>query len=92
MEREKLRLTPEEAREILWNQNKNFKIIKNEIVDTSRWSVNYDLIVQRISDGKFFNDGYSKGATESQDEMSWEFTTPDFTEVFPVEKTIVVYE
>lgn len=40
----------------------------------------------------FFYDGYSEGVTESQDEMPWEFTTPEFVEVFPIEKTIVTYE
>jgi hypothetical protein len=48
--------------------------------------------VQRKSDGKYFKDGYRRGATESQDERPYEWSEPNFTEVFPVTKTYIDYE
>ena len=47
----------------------NIKI--NEIVDTTRWSIIYDLVFE--FEGKFYRTSYSVGATESQDESPWEY-------------------
>ena len=41
---------------------------------------------------KFFSVIYSVGATEQQDEQAFEYSDAKFTEVFPVEKTITIYE
>lgn len=90
--REKLTLTKEQARGIVWGDNKDFVEIKNEIVEHRRWSVVHEIVVQRKSDGKYFMDNYNNGATESQDERPYEYTDPDFTEVFPVTKTYIDYE
>jgi hypothetical protein len=67
------------------------KIVSNNIIDKGRWSIHHEIVVQQISTGKFFRDTYSIGATETQDERPWQHEDPDFTEVFPVEKTIIVY-
>ena len=92
--REKLNLTLEQARAILYDDADppEFDIISEEIVDQDRWTVTYKLIIRRISDGKFFRDYFRRGATEYQDESPWEYDKPNFKEVFPVEKTITVYE
>lgn len=92
MSREKLKLTNEQARDIVWGETDEFTEISNKVVGTSRWSTIYEIVVQRKSDGKYFKDKYRVGATESQDERAYEHTNPNFTEVFPVEKTITVYE
>ncbi len=92
MNKEKLALTKEQALEIIYGDNKDFKKIQEEIVDTSRWSIIYSIVAQRISDGKYFSDDYSTGATEGQDESPFQYTEPNFTEVFPVEKKVIVYE
>lgn len=92
MNREKLNLTKVEGRNIIWEDNNDYEIIKKEIVDTSRWSKIYEIVIKRKSDGKFFRDNYSIGATESQDESPYEYSEPDFREVFPVEKKVIVYE
>ena len=92
MEKEKLNLTREQAVDLLDGDSEEFKIIKDEIVDTSRWSNIYEIIIQRISDGKYFKDSYSVGATESQDESPWEYDEPDFTEVFKKEVVTFIYE
>lgn len=90
--REKLKLTRAEANGILWSDSEDFKIISNEIFEHTRWSVHHELIVQRISDGKFFRSYYSKGATEYQDEEPWEYAEPEFIEVFPTQVTVTVYK
>lgn len=90
--REKLTLTKEQARVIVWGDNKDFVEIQNEIVEHRRWSVVHEIVVQRKSDGKYFKDEYQQGATESQDETAYEYTEPDFIEVFPVTKTYIDYE
>jgi len=46
------------------------------------------------TEGKFYETFYSVGATESQEERAYEYEPDDIEckEVFPVEKTIIVYE
>lgn len=88
---EKLELTREEAKGILWGETEGYKIIKDEIVNTTRWSVVHSLVIQRESDGKYFQDNYCRGATECQDESPWEYNPPNFDEVEPVETKIITY-
>jgi hypothetical protein len=90
--KEILELTEQEARAIIYGDNRDFKEIYNKIVDSSRWSIVREVVVQRISDGKFFASSYSEGATEYQDERPYEGEDPEFIEVSPVEKTVIVYE
>ena len=92
MNREKLILTSEQGRDIVYGDESNFVTIEDKIVGTRRWSIEYEIVVQRKSDGKYFKDGYSRGATENQDESPYEYSEPNFTEVFPVTKTYIDYE
>ena len=92
MNREKLNLTSKQGRDIVDGEDSNFVTIEDRIVGTRRWSVVYEIVVQRKTDGKYFKDSYRRGATESQDESPYEYSEPNFTEVFPVTKTYVVYE
>jgi hypothetical protein len=89
---ERLELTGEEARELLWSHDE-YRIIQDVIVSTSRWAIDHDIVIQRISDGKYFMDSYSVGATEGQEQRPWDEYgyPPNFVEVVPVEKTIIVY-
>ncbi len=89
---EVLTLTKEEAREVIWEDHDDFDLVRDDLVDTSRWSEIHDVVIKRLSDGKFFMDSYSVGATEMQDESPWEYSDPNFVEVVPVEKTVIVYE
>jgi hypothetical protein len=91
MNREKLNLTSEQGRDII-DGHYNFAIIEDKIVGKRRWSTEYEIVVQRKSDGKYFRDGYRRGATEGQDERPYEHSEPNFTEVFPVTKTYIDYE
>lgn len=88
----KLELTKEEAQDIIWGDHENFEVVEDEIVGDRRWSIDHRIVIQRVSDKKFFADTYSVGATEMQDEGPWEYSEPNFMEVFPVEKVITVYE
>ena len=92
MKREILNLTSEQGRDIVDGDDSNFVIIEDKIVETRRWCDIYQIVVQRKSDGKYFKDGYCRGATESQDESPYEYLEPNFTEVFPVTKTYIDYE
>ena len=62
--REKLNLTKEQAREITWGDSEDFEIISDQIISNTRWSIHHWIIVKRKSDGKYFADRYSLGATE----------------------------
>jgi len=81
-----------EISEIAWGDNPKFVQLSKDIVDKTRWSIHYRVILQRVSDNKFFETYYSVGATESQDQVPYEDDEMILTEVFPVEKTITVYE
>jgi hypothetical protein len=91
-DREKLKLTGEEGRRIIYEDHEDFELVRSEIVDNSRWSVVYEDVYQRLSDKKFFKTTYTKGATEMQDERPYEYGGALFYEVFLVEKTVLVYE
>ena len=69
--------------ELPWNDD----IIKvQEVIDTSRWSIIYELVFEY--EGKFYQTHYSVGATESQDESPWEYE--DEVECVEVEEIEVV--
>lgn len=67
------------------------EIIKNEVCETSRWSVHYECIF-KYKDA-FYATYYARGATEMQDEQPYEFDEDEIEcyEVVPVEKTIIDY-
>ena len=86
MEKEKLILSKEEARNIAYGDTLLFNEILNNIEDTSRWTEHHRIVVQRVSDNKYFESYYSQGLTEAQDQKAYEYDDPVFYEVF---KTIV---
>jgi hypothetical protein len=92
MNREILNLTSQQGRDIVYGDDSNFITIEDKIVRTKRWSIVYEIVVQRKTDGKYFKDVYQRGATESQDEQPYEWSEPNFTEVLPVTKTYIDYE
>lgn len=66
--------------------------VVNEISGHSRWSRHYHRVVR--FEGKFYRANYSEGATEYQDEGAYEHAPAEIecVEVYPVQKTITVYE
>ncbi len=90
--REKLTITRDEAIDMLDGEHPDYETVNDEISGKRRWSVDHWFVVKRKSDGRFFGDCYSVGATESQDERPWEYDEPDFKEVFAKTVTTTVYE
>jgi hypothetical protein len=90
---EKIELTVEAARDILegYVEGDEYKTVLEKITGTRRWSTDYDLVIQRLSDGKLFMGWFSRGSTECQDERPWEYNKPEFIEVVAVERTVVDY-
>ena len=74
------------------NDKDEVKIVKNEVYDTSRWSIHYELIFE--FKGKYYRTYYSTGATEQQCEEPFEYEEDNIEceEVVPVIKNITVYE
>ncbi len=89
--REKLELTKEQARELIWEDTEGFTVISDEMTSQSRWSIHHCVVVKREADGKYFEGTYSKGATENQDESPFEYEEPNFLQVWPKEKTVIEY-
>lgn len=71
-----------------------WKIVQNEMFDSGRWSIIYDMVIRRLEDDTFWRGRYQVGATERQ-EYDWGARWGDdracFKQVFPEEKTIIVY-
>ena len=87
-----MKFTKEFLQELANGNNEYSEVIKDDIVDTSRWAVHYIMVFKL--DGKFYETFYSRGATEYQDEDPYEYDDDviECDEVFPKEKTIIVYE
>jgi len=65
--------------------------MEDEIIDHTRWSVVHRIIFG--FEGKFYEAGYSVGATESQDETPWQFEEViECHEVKLVERAVQVWE
>lgn len=76
---------------LLWEDVDEGEIKVNDVIDTSRWSVIYNLVFEFR--GKFYQTSYSVGATESQDESPFEYEPDEIevTEVKQIEKTVIDY-
>lgn len=89
-----MKISKEILKELAWEgMCNNFKVIKTELVDNTRWSLVYDEIIQDIDTGKYYLTSYSTGATECQDESPYEYDPDEIevVEVVPTEKTIIEY-
>lgn len=78
-------------RDIAWeDHDEDVKVLQNEISDTSRWSVHYDLVFEY--EGKLYQTFYRVGATESQDEKPFEYEDEvECMQVEAFEKTVIDY-
>ena len=88
-----MKLTGDEAREIVWECNKDWEQIEYDLVDNNRWSLFYEGVFKHIPTGKYYKFEWSKGATEYQDEKPFQYTKEVIpVEVHSVEKTVQVWE
>lgn len=67
-------------------------VIKDQITDTSRWSTHHEMVFKY--EDRYYKTYYSVGSTEQQEESPFEYDDDEIEckEVFPIEKTIIVYE
>lgn len=85
-----MKLTQEDYMGIVWGDNDDFQLMKDEIVDRTRWAIVNEVICRHKPTDKFYRFYYDSPATEMQ-----EVDRPDdleLEEVRPVEKTVIVYE
>lgn len=84
--------TKEFLKQILFDETEEGVLVRDQIVDQSRWSVEYEMIFS--VDDKFYRTHYSVGATEQQAEAPFEYSPDEIEcrEVRMVEKTIKVWE
>jgi hypothetical protein len=81
-----IQISREKMMDILGSKN----VIEDEIVDSSRWSIQHSLIFKH--EGKVYNTWYQVGATEMQAERAWEYDkTVECTEMQLVEKVVKVW-
>jgi len=90
--RETFKLDLEEGCEIIDGDHEDYKFIQEEIYDQGRWTISKTIIVKRLSDGKFFDCNFEEPSTECQGGFDDYNSELIFKEVFPVEKTIIVYQ
>ena len=86
-----MKVSVEEARRVVWEDTSDWKEVKRDIVDTTRWSNIYEGIFQHLPTGKYYSVSWSQGATEMQDEGPFEYDKDDidFIEVEQNEITVV---
>ncbi len=91
MEKEKIHIKVEELRDIVFNDSNDYIVIQNETTGHWRHGSEERTIVQRISDTKYFKINWRDSIKEECEfeDMNYD---EDYEEVFPVEKTIIVYE
>lgn len=66
-------LTEEEGRNIVWGDHEDWVEEKIEIVDTRRWSIDYEGVFKHMPSGRFYSLEWSNAATESSDESPFEY-------------------
>jgi hypothetical protein len=77
------------TREQFYN-GEGIEAVQHEIDGQTRWGIVFMVVVKLKSDGTFWKGLYEEGATELQ-EGGYDDDI-EFIQVYPVEKTVTVYE
>lgn len=92
MEREKIVVDKNILKELIYKKKRDdYIVVENKITssDPEDGGADHDLVIRRLSDNKFFFIYY----TDWDLEYNFERDFPEeLEEVFPVERTIIVYE
>lgn len=88
----KMKLTKDEACDIVCDDHDDWITVETNIVDNSRWSIMLEGIFQHGPTGKFYQLSWNVGATEQQEETPFEYYDPEPVEVHQVEKMVKVWE
>ncbi len=91
MDREKIELEVDELQDIVYEDSEDYEVVKSEITGTFRHGNENSAIIKRISDNKYFEIYYRDSVKDGCDFQDLNFKN-SYKEVFPVEKTITVYE
>lgn len=85
-----MKITGDEAREMVYDDHEDFEEVESSIIDTSRWSIIHEGVFKHIPTGKFYQTSWSTGATEMQDESPFEYESEvELEEVEQQEVTVI---
>lgn len=87
-----MKLTAEEACEIIDGDHEDWEKVQKTITGKSRWSIHRQGIFRHLPTGKLYKLEWSEGATEQQSEEPFQYADPELIEVQAVEKVVTVYE
>lgn len=77
-----MKLSEEEARLVAYEDHKDFEQVERDIVDSGRWTIQYNTVVKHTPTGKHYLYYHSEGATEYQEREPFEYEgTVEFLEV-----------
>lgn len=68
-----MKLTAEQARDIVWESDEDWQSVEEEVVGNDRWSIHKTGVFKHIPTAKFYRFNWSVGATEYQDEQPYEY-------------------
>jgi hypothetical protein len=74
-------------------EEENVKLVLSEMIDSGRWDIHYRIVIQDLNTNKLYEWFYSVGATEYQDQHSWD-DEPDnikLDEVLRVQTIVTKY-
>lgn len=80
-----MKLSPEEARRVVYEDTSDFELIEKNVIDTSRWSIQYEGVFKHIETEKFYRLYWDVGATEYQDSSPFEYET----DYVPLEEVVL---
>ena len=84
-----MKLSPEDARDIVWDDHEDWERITTEITGQTRWEVWRSGVFKHIPTNKHYSVEWGVGATEMQDTQPFEYEKwVEFVEV--VEKEVMV--
>lgn len=85
-----MKFSVETMRDIASKESEEYVAVKEEVCDTDRWTIQYEVIFKNVSTGKHYRTFWQRGATEMQDERPFEYDKGevDCDEVELVEVTI----
>jgi len=86
-----MKVTKEQAQNIIWEDEEDWELVYDNIEDTSRWSEFHEIVCLHKPTGKYYMSSYSQGLTECQDESPWDYDEPKFTQCWPKEVTVTQY-
>jgi hypothetical protein len=85
-----MKFSGQDLRDMLWGDSETLTLVQDEITGTSRWNTEHTVVF--MFDGKYYSSGYRGAVGDGESDM-WEYVEEvECCEVFPVEKTVIVYK